>query len=418
MNSPKSILFLSPFDFVNKGIQVVVKTPTYLSENGWCVHFVVLRDCSKKGSYYYQDPINPIGIKLYRKKMFSLEFIEEKNNSRLVALIYSKLRSYVSIVQLVSHAIEILRINRDIKILYGYGPVGTLACFIVKYIYLWRNLKIVSRFFGITDSEELMSSNLKRLLNWDVVLSLYLKADVCIVTNDGTQGDLVLKTLRSKSLNSLKFWVNGVDEYEKIDKQLCKNLKIKYGIKEDEIVLISISRLASWKRVDRSLKMVSKIINDFNVKNLKFVVVGDGTELENLKNLAMQLKIESNVIFVGAVSNDQVKIFLEAADVFVSTYDLSNVGNPLLEAIRAHKVIFTLNNGDTFKWIKHEKNGFIYDIDVEERFLNQMVKDFLRLINDNDFKNTIIESITLTEKEMLWSWETRLNKELIVLNSL
>lgn len=418
MDQKKSILFLSPFDFVDKGIQVIIKTPTYYAEHGWKVNFVVLRDESIKGSYYYQQPINPPGVSVTRKKMFSIDFFEKSVVAQLPLLIYAKIRSYIVIFQLVYEALKVLRHNKDISIVYGYGPVGTLAAFITQMIHPTRKLKVVSRFFGISNTDELIASLFKRLLNWDVILSLYLKAEVCIITNDGTQGDLVLKAIGSRSISQLQFLVNGVDEWKSVSSFDCEELKARYKIEKNEKVFLSLSRLVSWKRVDRSLNVIAKIVHDLKYTQFKFLVVGDGSDLEHLKKLVTQLKIENFVIFTGAIPNNQVKTFLQIADIFVSTYDLSNVGNPLLEAIRAHKVIFTLNNGDTSSWIQHLENGFIYDIDREQNFIQLMAQDIVKTVTDETLRSQIINGVTRTEKEKLYTWEERLNKELQVIENL
>ena len=63
------------------------------------------------------------------------------------------------------------------------------------------------------------------------------------------------------------------------------------------------------------------------------------------------------------MENSRIKNYFAVTDFFFSMYDLSNVGNPLLEAIRMNKIIFTLDNGDTTNWIKNEENGFIFPVD-------------------------------------------------------
>jgi hypothetical protein len=97
------------------------------------------------------------------------------------------------------------------------------------------------------------------------------------------------------------------------------------------------------------------------------------------------------------------------SDDFISMYDLSNVGNPLLEAIRAHKIIFTLNNGDTASWIEHRKNGFIYD--VKSGFEKLAAKDFVQTANHAELRDSIAEGVKATANSKLWTWDERLTAE-------
>lgn len=50
----KKILFLSGLDFKDKSIQVIRKTPEAYVNSGWSVHYIVARDTSSKGNYYYE----------------------------------------------------------------------------------------------------------------------------------------------------------------------------------------------------------------------------------------------------------------------------------------------------------------------------------------------------------------------------
>jgi glycosyltransferase involved in cell wall biosynthesis len=132
--------------------------------------------------------------------------------------------------------------------------------------------------------------------------------------------------------------------------------------------------------------------------------------------LAKHLGLSENILFMGSVSNSVVKNYLECADYFISTYDSSNVGNPLLEAISANKIIFTLNNGDTGDWISSGINGFIYDID--DTLLTAMAKDMFNVIQDNKLRAKLIEGVKNTAATKLWSWDERLKAEINAVDSL
>lgn len=126
--------------------------------------------------------------------------------------------------------------------------------------------------------------------------------------------------------------------------------------------------------------------------------------------LVCEYDLENHIIFIGAVKHEEVMNYMHCADIFFSTYDSSNVGNPLLEAIRSHRIIFTLDNGDTSSWIKHKENGFIYPIN--DNLTDQMAQDVIKLLNDKKLQKTIIKNITKTEKAKLWTWEERFKAEI------
>ena len=178
----------------------------------------------------------------------------------------------------------------------------------------------------------------------------------------------------------------------------------------NKIVLLTVCRLVEWKRVERGIYVVEKLVKKYNVSNLVYFIIGEGTERKKLEELVKELNLTDNIDFIGGVSNDEVKKYLNIANIFISAYDVSNVGNPLLEAIRANKIIFTLNNGTTNKWIQHKKNGFIYEIN--DNTIENMAEDIYYLINNKDLMQKITDNIRITEREKLWTWEERLNTEI------
>lgn len=405
---PKGILFLSIMDFTDKGIQVVKLTPEYFAKNGWNVHYVVTRDNSKNGSYHYQDVISPVGVVVHRSDMPS-SWIGERLKSHLLSTIYSKLRGYAAIIKLAWIGHRVLK-NNKLDVIYGGGPHGVLAAKIVRLFHFRRRLASASRFYGVWDlySITILGKKwLKLLLNIDVSAALYLRSNLIIITDDGTQGDKAMSFIRLSNKEFLRFYVNGIDEYS-IDQSDLIKLKNSLII-GNVFSAVCITRLVPTKRVDRCIKVAEAVVNKYGVNDFKLIVVGDGYEMEGLERLAVDLCVTKHIVFVGSVDNRCVKNYLAVADVFLSTYDVSNVGNPLLEAIRANKIIFTLNNGDTSAWIKHRENGFIYD--VNDSMIDRMAHDIVDLISNPSLRDIIKENIRITEKEKLWTWNERLQAE-------
>jgi glycosyltransferase involved in cell wall biosynthesis len=408
MSKDKTILFLSCLDFKEKSIQVIRKTPEAYLKSGWKVFYVVARDNSKYGNYFYEKEIFIDGIKLHRIYA-PLTKIVDIIPLKKIRTIINKIRFWIAIIKIAKIANDIIK-NNKIDIIYGYEYHGVLAIKLLKMLgKLDKNTKVISRFQGTYYYYYLKNKNFFKLLaNFDQKIALKFPVDLLIMTNDGTEGDWVLKKIKSPNMKNFKFWVNGVDE-QKLPKSEIEKLKDDLNLR-DKIVLTTICRLERWKRVERGIYIIEKLVNKYKVKNLLYFIVGDGTEKDNLQDLVKKLNLENCIIFVGFVKNEEVKKYLNIADIFISTYDVSNVGNPLLEAIRANKIIFTLNNGSTGEWIKHKVNGFIYDLN--ENTIDNMAKDICELINNEDLQKKIIENIKITEKEKLWTWEERFNAEL------
>ncbi|HHD80491.1 MAG TPA: glycosyltransferase [Campylobacterales bacterium] len=401
MNNKKSILFLSANDFKEKSIQVIRKTPEAYVKDGWDVTYIVARDKSKSGNYFYEKEINPDGVNVIRfYSLFSK--LKDKILNQTLRTIVSKVSGYITILLLTIKAFRILR-KKDIDVIYGYEMHGVLSSRLVR-LFSIKNYIYVNRFMGTWLTQYYDKKQYQKLIfNFDQILALKSKSDLCIMTDDGTLGDRALEIFNSKSLSNYRFWSNGVDE-QKIPQSDIDKFKEELYLK-DEKIFVSVSRLESWKRVDRAIEIISKVKD----KNIKYFIIGDGYLKEDLEKRVKELKIEDKIIFVGAIDNKDVKKYLSIADYFLSLYDLSNVGNPLLEAIRANKIIFTLHNGDTSRWIQHKKNGFIYEINND--LYKSMASDIDKVIADNELATKIIQNIKKTEIEKLWTWEERMSFE-------
>ena len=402
-----SILFLSGLDFKEKSIQVIRKTPEAYIKAGCRVDYIVARDNLKNGNYFYEDEFSPAGVNVLR---FYWWFpILRARLPRVFSLPLGKLSSFVVVIKLAWLGASLLRHNKY-DIIYGYELQGVLAMNILRLFCLSPTQKTVSRFQGTFLNEMFMKRQIFRLLfNIDLIIAIRLASDLCIMTDDGTQGNLAIKKIKNKKqLDKVRFWVNGVDQIN--FSFTCKSTRYS-----PVPTFISISRLVTWKRVDRCIRLLSKLskcgLNDFTYK-----IIGEGEQRKYLEYLASELGIGDKVNFLGSLNHSDIFHHIGKADMFVSMYDSSNVGNPLLEAMRANIVIVTLSNGDTGKWIQHRVNGLIYDPNTD--FYDLAAVDIMNLLNDDEVKNKILSNLRVTEKERLWTWEQRLTAEVNDVSSL
>lgn len=404
MNSKKSILFLSGIDFKEKSIQVIRKTPEAYRDAGWDVTYIVARDNSVTGNYFYENEINPNNMDIIR---FYWGFLTLRSfHNRYISLFFSKLASMFVIFKLFYYALTIIK-KKKIDVIYGYELQGILA---LRLLSLFVDSKVVKvkRFQGSFLYEILSNKQKMRLLfNSDAYYAMKVNADITIMTNDGTQGDKAYGLICKNKKEIFKFYVNGVDKFQFSHTRL-QIIKEQYEL-NDKVVFLSVSRLVHWKHVERNIEIVKKIV-DKGFLNFKYIIIGDGDQYDELVTLVKYYNLESYIVFIGSLKQQEVNNYLAVADFFFSMYDSSNVGNPLLEAIRANKFIITLNNGDTSQWIQHGYNGFIYNLN--EDFIEQAATDIIGILKDINNYNRIISNIKKTEDEKLWTWKQRLDTEI------
>lgn len=406
----KKILFLSGLDFKEKSIQVIRKTPEAYRDAGWSVTYIVARDNCRVGNYFYEDEINPENIDVIR---FYWSFIKLRGlNNRYINLIFSKLASFLVIIQLFYKALKIVR-EKEIDVIYGYEIQGVLALKILSY-FVDKKIVKIKRFQGSFLYEMLSNNQKARLLfNFDAYYALKVKADLTIMTDDGTQGDKAYNLICKNKNELFRFYVNGVDNFE-YSPERAEEIKEQYNL-NTKVVFLSVSRLVKWKHVERNIEIVKNLRNK-GFSNFRYIIIGEGDQRDYLLELIEKYQLEEYVILVGGVKQQEVNNYLAIASFFFSMYDTSNVGNPLLEAIRANKFIITLNNGDTGKWIQHNYNGLIYD--MSEDFIERAATDLYSVLNNISKHEEILRRIREIADEKLWTWQQRLEQEIMDIEQL
>ncbi len=294
-------------------------------------------------------------------------------------------------------------------VIYAYEVDGVKAGVKLKDKF---NLPFVTRFQG-TVLAPIKNNQLNRLKRYPHFQALKTEADITIMTDDGTQGDKVLRNLNNRS-KQIKFWKNGVDiDIDEVENKIkVKKLRKDLGLTQSDEVLMTVCRLASWKKVNRAIEALSYVTKERSA--CKLVIVGDGEEKQTLMELTKKLNLTSNVIFVGSVPQSEVRNYLDLADIFLSLYDLSNVGNPLLEAMSCGKPIITLNVGDTASIIKNEENGILLSVEN----LDKIPEYINKILDDRNYANKLGDNAKQYAKKHFWSWNERMNAELEVVNEL
>lgn len=395
------VLFLSALDFKEKSIQVIRKTPEAFRDAGWRVTYLVARDTSRRGDYFYERTVDLPGVRVVRAP-WPLAGLQDLATTSPWKAIVSKLRGYLAIAGLAIRAADLLAVER-FDAVYGYEAHGYLAACILRFLGLTGGAKMVARFQGFKEKRGLMA-----LLNWEMYLALMLPAHICIMTDDGTQGDKLIGQIGSPNRKNLRFWVNGVDPVALPDAKAA-GIRREMGAGPGTFLIVSVSRLVPWKRVDRGIRAVHRLVTVHGRRDLRYLVVGGGSDQARLSALVAELGMQNYIKLVGPLDHERAAYYLQAADAFISAYDLSNVGNPMLEAVRAHKLIFTLDNGDTGKWIRHGENGFIYP--AEDGSVIPMAADLDRVMVNPSLRAKIQRGVVETERKRLWTWPQRLGAE-------
>lgn len=298
-------------------------------------------------------------------------------------------------------------IDKSNTLIYAYEVEAVYAA---KKIASQFKIPLVTRFQGTTLSNvpNTWKNSIRRSPHFS---ALRTTSDLVIMTNDGTQGDQTLSRLGNKSAE-IKFWRNGVDGLEDFSKLDHDFLKRSLELPPDSFVFITVSRLIGWKRVDLAIHGFSRVADKY--PNTYLLVVGDGPEKENLERLTTSLDLTKRVVFTGSVPQAEVKSFLRCSNVFLSFYDLSNLGNPIMEAMIVGLPLITIDVGDTRKLIQNGENGIL----IAANQLDEIPKHLERIIVSRELREHISRGALATARKEFWSWEERMQIEVNLVFSL
>ena len=399
--SSRSVLFISALDFwslgENKGGPALWQTLTGYAKRGWEVYFITSNRAQGSSSKL------PNNIHVLRFDAPWLKRLMQVKKLgffvKILWWLYFQIAAFIKALRL--HA------KHRIDVVYGYEIYGVPVAKVLSKF--WR-VPVIARFQGTSFDASWQGKRFRVIRAWEHFVGLRTPVDLIIMTNDGTQGDKVLQKL-GVDMKRVRFWMNGVD-WDNFQNLLTKREAMRLLNFKANYTLLAVSRLVSWKRVDRSIRALSEVVKNF--PDTILVIVGDGPERERLERLAYELGVAQHVHFEGAVPHREVPKYLAAADIFLSFYDWSNVGNPLLEAMMAGKCIITLNNGDTSQFVNNGENGIL----LEYEDLSKLPAVIKELLADEEERKRLGTNARKFAKEQFWSWEERMEAEISLVNSL
>ncbi len=292
------------------------------------------------------------------------------------------------------------------QLFYGLNGQGTaLASFLGK---LYRKPTIQrwhGSFYTEEDVKKIQTRWIDKFLALDGGFSKWLPSDAVIITNDGTQGDKVFRMIGVPP-EKIHFWMNGMDLEGMSLPPDWDTQRFKEGLSlSGKKIVMMASRLVLWKRVDRGLDCLYRLVNDYGMDDVVLLILGQGQEDEPLQALTKALNLEPYVRFLGAVPHPQMAKYYSIADVFLNLYDVSNLSNPLLEAMCCGAPIVTLDDGSTAGLLQEGVNAFLVPHEKLETDLPLRVRD---LLTDASLRRRIQENAKKSFHEKVLSWRERM----------
>ena len=233
-----------------------------------------------------------------------------------------------------------------------------------------------------TQNIEFTSSNLTSIFS-DILYKIFswlrlqvLKASSAIICN--CKADFIALQDMYRNGKSVVIY-NGIDLNKfKFKNEARKNVRDKYNLKDDEIVVIYTGQANKQKQTDILLNIIEEN------PEFKFLIVGP-----KKKELLKFGRVSSNIIITGPVYGN-IEDFLSAADIFILPSMSEGLSNSLLEALSVSLPVIATPVGDTKYLINHKENGIISRIGDFSFWLNELVE-----------KNSFTQKIKKNAREII-----------------
>ena len=139
------------------------------------------------------------------------------------------------------------------------------------------------------------------------------------------------------------------------------------------IQLLVVSRLVTQKNIDSIIKAVKVMENEGIILN----IVGDGSEINNLKNLVENYELEEKVNFIGKIENAKLNEYLSNADIFVQASNYEGLPHSILEAINYEIPILSTEVGGCSVLLNKGERGYIIPLPISETGISDGIRTII-----------------------------------------
>ncbi len=244
----------------------------------------------------------------------------------------------------------------------------------------------------ITKNKKILDDICKKLLKYLVVFFEDKTVTELIVPSNKIYNLFKDKYKFTKNIHIIQTGIETSKFYkENFNQKDINSLKKKLGIKKKDFVVMTVSRLAKEKRVDRIINNHKELVKKYS--NMKLLIVGDGPDIDKLKDEAKSLGVSDSVIFTGKVPLNDIPIYYQLGNVFVTASKSETQGLTVVEAISSSLPVVAVKDDSFVNSVIEDFNGFVFTDD--EKYINSISK----LYEDKELYNRLSNQSRLLSED-------------------
>lgn len=175
--------------------------------------------------------------------------------------------------------------------------------------------------------------------------------DKIVAVSQGVKESLVRLGI---STHHIKVIHNGTptEKYKNIDLKKVEELKKKYRIQKDDVVIGSVARLKEQHQILQALASIDK--------KVKVIFVGIH-EQPTYKPIIQQFTVPHEIYYTGSVSGEEVLPYYKLFTMKILASTIEGLSQALLEAMALEVPVIATKAGGNPTLIQHGKNGLLFD---------------------------------------------------------
>ncbi len=153
----------------------------------------------------------------------------------------------------------------------------------------------------------------------------------------------------------------------------------------------SVARLAKEKNLSFLLQCM-KLYKATCGDDFRLVLIGDGSERNELEKRALSLGIENEIVFAGKVPNREIKNYCHASDVFLFPSLSETQGIVLLESMAAGTPVVALRATGTEDVVVNGINGYMTEVSEEDfvcKLMDILEKKEIELLRQGAYETAL-----------------------------
>lgn len=191
---------------------------------------------------------------------------------------------------------------------------------------------------------------------------------------------------------------NGIDLSRFQPTKASPEIYKKFNLPADKQIVTYIGRVDAEKHLEVLIKAYASVMDGHN----HLLIVGDGTDMEHLRNLTYSLGIDDSVTFAGRVTDDEIVELHKVGALYCITSPAELQSIATLEAMASGKPIVAVDAGALGELCQDGVNGYLAPKDdvtavangikailTDKKLQKEFAKNSLAIAGTHDISHTL-----------------------------